>query len=83
LLLLGVQAVIYSVVMARYGLLALFSFFVTLSLLHAAPVTLNLDAWYAWQGLLVVLVLATLALWATRVATAGQKLFGDGFLAYD
>jgi hypothetical protein len=48
-------------------------------LLPLAPLTADLSAWYAYQGVLGALVVVGLAVYAFLIATRGQRLFREGF----
>ncbi len=64
-------------VLFRVGLLAYVVSFLTLGLLSVFPLTLDLSAWYAGNTVLVALVTAGLAAYATRVSLAGRPLLRD------
>jgi hypothetical protein len=68
--------------LARFGLLAmggsLFSELVSL-----APLTADLSAWYAYQGLLMAAVMAGLAGYGFVTAAGGRRLFREGFFGDD
>jgi hypothetical protein len=66
-------------VLARFGLLAFAAQVCTSELLSLAPLTADLSAWYAYQGILMVLVVFGLAGYAFVTATRGQPLFREGF----
>jgi hypothetical protein len=67
------------VVLARFGLLAFAGMIFILSQLSLAPLTADLSAWYAYQGVLMALVVFGLAGYAFFTATRGQRLFREGF----
>ncbi len=60
----------------RYGILAVVVWFATLHL-HYLPLTTDLSAWYAGEGLAVVGLFAALAVFACYTALGGQTLFRD------
>jgi hypothetical protein len=49
------------------------------ALVPLAPLTADLSAWYAYQGILVALVVIGVAVYAFVIATGGQRLFREGF----
>lgn len=66
-------------VLARFGLLAFAAFLFCKNQLSQVPLTVDLSAWYAYQGVLMALVVIALATYAFVTATRGQRLFGEGF----
>jgi serine/threonine-protein kinase len=74
-LLIGLQAF----VLARFGLLAFAGLLFCDGLLSLAPLTADLSAWYAWQGVVMALVMVGLAVYGFVTATRGQRLFREGF----
>jgi serine/threonine-protein kinase len=66
-------------VLARFGPLAFAGWLFCGVLLSLAPLTADLSAWYAYQGVIMALVVIGLALYACVTATGGQRLFGAGF----
>ena len=48
-------------------------------LLPLAPLTADLSAWYADQGVVMALIIVGLAVYAFFTATRGRRLFGEGF----
>jgi serine/threonine-protein kinase len=66
-------------VVARFGLLAFAGQLLVSEPLALAPLTADLSAWYAYQGVLVALVVVGLAVYAFGIATRGQRLFRGGF----
>ena len=50
-------------------------------LLALAPLTADLSAWYAYQGVITALVVVALAVYAFFIATRGQRLFREGFFS--
>ena len=66
-------------VLARFGLLAFAGALFCNDQLSLAPLTADLSAWYAYQGILVALVVIGLAAYGFVTATRGQRLFREGF----
>ena len=66
-------------VLARFGLLAFAGLLFCDGQLSLAPLTADLSAWYAYQGILVALVVIGLAAYGFVTATRGQRLFREGF----
>jgi hypothetical protein len=75
-LLIGLQVC----VLACFGLLAFAGLLFCKVLLSLAPLTADLSAWYASQGILLALVVVGLAVYAFVTATRGQRLFSEGIL---
>jgi hypothetical protein len=73
-LLVGLQVFI----LARFGLLAFAGALFCDVLVSLAPLTADLSAWYAYQGILLALVVIGLAVYACVTATRGQRLFSEG-----
>ena len=65
--------------LARFGLLAMAGSLLCSEMLSLVPLTADLSAWYAYQGVIMALVVIGLALYACVTATGGQRLFGAGF----
>jgi hypothetical protein len=65
--------------LARFGLLAFAGLRVCTELLSLVPLTTDLSARYAYQGVLMALMIVGLAVYAFFTATRGQRLFGKGF----
>jgi hypothetical protein len=66
-------------VLARFGLLAIAGQVFGSELLSLAPLTTDLSAWYAYQGVIMALVVVALAVYAFFIAARGQRLFREGF----
>jgi hypothetical protein len=65
--------------LARFGLLAFAGTLLCDTILSGVPLTTDLSAWYAYQGILGALVVIGLALYGFVTATRGQRLFREGF----
>jgi serine/threonine-protein kinase len=65
--------------LARFGLLAFAGTLLCDLILSGVPLTTDLSAWYAWQGVLGALVVIGLAGYGFVTATRGQRLFREGF----
>ena len=65
---------IFLTVLLRFGLLAVAAMSVTDTIRIGAPMTLDMDAWYAGSGLVYVAVLVGLAVYGFVVASGGQWL---------
>jgi hypothetical protein len=59
---------------ARFGLLALYSFFLFSSLSFGFPITSDFSSWYAGNTLFIFLVLMSLAIYGFHTSLAGQPL---------
>jgi hypothetical protein len=66
-------------ILARFGLLAFAGELFVSELLSLSPLTADLSAWYAYQGVLMALVVVGLAVYAFFIATRSQQLFREGF----
>ena len=67
------------VVLMRTGLLTLVVALYYWQLLGQMPITYDFSAWYARQGLFVVLILVGLTLYGFLVSLGGRPLFRDAF----
>ena len=65
--------------LARFGLLAMAGSLFCSELLSMVPLTADLSAWYAYQGVIMALIVIGLAVYACFTATRGQRLFGEWF----
>jgi serine/threonine-protein kinase len=74
LLLVVIAMTIFLTVLLRFGLLALAAMSVTDTIRIGAPMTLDMDAWYAGSGLVYLSVLVALAVYGFVVASGGQWL---------
>jgi len=76
----GIAAVIYAVitcvVLLRFGLLGLIAGGVVENLLVAFPVALDSSRWYFARGLVPVLLVLALALYAFRISLGSRSVFG-------
>jgi serine/threonine-protein kinase len=71
--------VVLVVLLLRFGFLTFATALICAAALMQAPLTADLSAWYAHQGVLTALVLIGLAVSAFVAATRGQRLFGEAF----
>jgi hypothetical protein len=74
-----VRVSLWIFVVARFGLLAFAGLLLCSEPLSLVPLTADLSAWYAYQGVLVALVVVGLAVYAFFTATRGRRLFREGF----
>jgi len=65
---------------ARFGLLALYSFFLFSALSSNFPITSYFSSWYAGSTFFVFVVLMSLAIYGFYTSLAGQKIFESKFL---
>jgi hypothetical protein len=79
LFLYGLRVGLHVFVLARFGLLAFAGLAFGSELLSLVPLTADLSAWYAWQGVVMALVMVGLAVYGFVTATRGQRLFREGF----
>ena len=71
---------IITLAAARFGLLALYSFFLFSVLTIGFPITSNFSSWYAGSTLFVFVVIMSLAIYGFYTSLAGQKIFEAKFL---
>ena len=74
------MATLATIAAARFGLLALYSFFLFSALCRANPITSDFSSWYAGNTLFVFVVLMSLAIYGFYISLAGQKIFEAKFL---
>jgi hypothetical protein len=74
----GLRVGLSVFVLARFGLLAFAASLLGSELLSLVPLTTDLSAWYAYQGVVLALIVVGLAVYAFLVATRGQRLFREG-----
>src|SRR5262249_58957539 len=79
----GLIIALQALVMARFGLLTAAVFFVGNALVGMTPLTWDTSAWYFGQGLIGAAVVLALAVYGYVTATAGQRLFAQGFFGDD
>jgi len=70
-----------AVVLARYGLLSLWSMTLVAQMLIRFPVTLELTRWYGGGTVFLFVLLATLLVYAFRVSLGGRPAFAHASLA--
>ncbi len=75
----GLRVSLGVLALARFGLLAFAGELFCTGLLSLVPLTADLSAWYAYQGVAGALVVTGLAVYAFLTATRGQRLFREGF----
>jgi hypothetical protein len=75
----GLRVGLQVFALARFGLIAFAGLLFYSELLSLVPLTADLSAWYAYQGVLMGLIIVGLAVHAFFAATRGQRLFGEGF----
>jgi len=68
---------VFTLLLARFGLVAAMSLILVYELARAAPFTADLSRWYAWQGISVVAILLILAAHAFRTNLGGRPLWRD------
>lgn len=74
---LRVGLVVYA--LARFGLVAMAGSQLCSTMLSLVPLTADLTAWYAYQGVIMALIVTGLAVYACFTATRGRWLFGEWF----
>lgn len=74
------MATLTTIAAARFGLLALYSFFLFTALCRANPLTSDFSSWYAGSTLFVFVVIMSLAIYGFHTSFAGQKIFEAKFL---
>jgi hypothetical protein len=66
--------------MLRFGLLSVIGGLFVMNALRWVPLTWDLSNWYAGAGLVYVIAVVGLAVWAFYTSMAGQRLFRDSLL---
>jgi hypothetical protein len=75
----GLRVGLQLFALARFGLLAMAGLLFCELTLSLAPLTADLSAWYAYQGVIMALIVIGLAVYACFTATRGRWLFGEWF----
>ena len=76
---LGLRVGLLVFAMARFGLLAMAGMLLCDVMLSLVPLTADLSAWYAYQGVIMALIVTGLAVSACFTATRGRWHFGEWF----
>ena len=74
------MATLITLSAARFGLLALYSFFLFVAMSSGFPMTSDFSSWYAGSTLFVFVVIMSLAIYGYYTSLAGQKIFEAKFL---
>jgi hypothetical protein len=74
------EATIITLAAARFGLLALYSFFLFVALSSGFPITSDFSSWYAGSTLFTFVVIMSLAIYGFYTSLAGRKVFEAKFL---
>jgi hypothetical protein len=75
----GLRVSLQVFLLARFGLLALAGSIFCSTMLSVVPLTADLSAWYASQGVMMALIVTGLAVYACFTATRGRWSFGEWF----
>ena len=75
----GLRVGLQLFALARFGLLAMAGSVLCITSLSLVPLTADLSAWYAYQGVIMALIVIGLAVYACFTATRGRWLFGVWF----
>ena len=75
----GLRVGLQVFALARFGLLAMAGSLLCSEMLSMVPLTADLSAWYASQGVIMALIVIGLAVYACFTATRGQWHFGEWF----
>jgi hypothetical protein len=75
----GLRVGLQVFALARFGLLAMAGSVLCGVMLSLVPLTADLSAWYAYQGVIMALIVAGLAVFACFTATRGRWHFGEWF----
>jgi len=70
-------ATVQVLVLTRFGLLAATAFWYASSVVSDLPVTADFTRWYAGTGLIAVVVVLSLGVWAFRVSLGGRHLLRE------
>jgi serine/threonine-protein kinase len=73
----GLSIALSLFILARFGLLAFAAGVLCETVLSLVPLTADLSAWYANQGIIGALFVTGLAVYALIIATRGQRHFGE------
>jgi serine/threonine-protein kinase len=73
-------ATLMTIAVARFGLLALYSYFLFFALSIGNPITSDFSSWYARSTLFPFVVIMSLATYGYYTSLAGQKIFEAKFL---
>jgi hypothetical protein len=65
--------------LARFGLLAMAGSLFCSEMLSLVPLTTDLSAWYAYQGVIMAVIVTGVAVYACFTATRGRWHFGEWF----
>jgi serine/threonine-protein kinase len=74
------RALVMALLLGRLGLLAAASYMFVVNLLPMAPLTTDLSAWYAPQGIVAALLVVGLAVYGFVVSVGAKRLALRGFL---
>jgi hypothetical protein len=75
----GLRVGLQVFALARFGLVAMAASLLCSTMLSLVPLTADLSAWYAYQGVIMALIVIGLAVYACFTATRGRWLFGAWF----
>lgn len=73
-------ATLMTIAVARFGLLALYSYFLFFAMSIGNPITSDFSSWYARSTIFVFVVLMGFAVYGFYTSLAGQKIFAAKFL---
>jgi serine/threonine-protein kinase len=76
----GIASAIMVYGLMRFGLVAGIMMFLVFSWTLSLPMTINFSAWYGAYSAVTMIVIAALAFYAYRNATAGRSLFRGNFI---
>jgi serine/threonine-protein kinase len=74
------MATLLTITVARFGLLAFYSYFLFFAVSLGNPITSDFSSWYAGSTLFVFVVIMSLAIYGFYTSLAGQKIFEAKFL---
>jgi hypothetical protein len=75
----GLRVGLQVFALARFGLIAFAGLEISTGLLSLVPLTTDLSAWYASQGVLMAVIIVGLAVYAFFAATRVHQHFGEWF----
>ena len=75
----GLRVGLVVFALAPFGVLAMAGSLFCVSMLSLAPLTADLSAWYAYQGVIIALIVTGLAVYACFTATRGRWHFVEWF----
>jgi len=70
-------AALYAFILLRFGLLTLVFAEIVSTALLGVPRTLDFSSWYAWTGMIPLIVVALITIYGFRISLGGRRLLKD------